>query len=84
MIIELIGYLLLGTAAGLLGGILGIGGSAILIPVLIKAVLALITKSLETRYVANRSIEPNIKVFFWLVRNFKTKIGSVATYIPVL
>lgn len=34
MLIELFGYLLLGLAAGLLGGILGIGGSAVVIPVL--------------------------------------------------
>ena len=34
MLIEIFGYLALGIVAGLLGGILGIGGSVVLIPVL--------------------------------------------------
>ena len=38
---------------------------------------------LEGCQIADRSIEPNIKILAWRVRNFDPKIGRIARDIPI-
>ena len=59
-------------------------GIAVSFPEFIKVNVVLGTEVLETRHVADWRIYPDIEEFIRCTGNFKTKIGRVATDIPLL
>ncbi|CCK07695.1 FIG00733114: hypothetical protein [Cronobacter sakazakii 696] len=61
-------------------------GVRIFFPVLVKAhgIAALVAQVFERAHVADRRIQPDVKIFARRVRDFKTEVGRVAGDIPLL
>src|SRR5699024_4864788 len=59
-------------------------GGGILVPKLIKIYAVVIAIVLKTRHITNGCIQPHIKVFAWLIWNFKTKVGRFTADVPRL
>ncbi len=53
------------------------------VPVGIKVAAGIAAEFFSGGHIANRRIEPNVKIFIIFAGNFKTEIGTVAADIPV-
>ena len=54
------------------------------LPVALEIITGALTKVLMARNVPNRRVQPNIKIFVGVARNFETEIGRIPGYVPVL
>ena len=58
-------------------------GLGIAVPEGIEVQAIAITQVFKTGHIANGGVEPDVEIFPGLVRNFKTKVGSVSRDVPI-